>query len=196
MRPGCFSVLMFAMLLVSILSIATLRATAEPTTQRATDVYAFTLTDIDGKPLPLEQFRGRPLLIVNVASKCGFTKQYTGLEQLYQKYKDQGLVVIGVPANNFKQEQGTEAEIKQFCSSTYNVSFPMTSKQSVKGNDISPLFAHLTDPQVQGDKAADVSWNFNKFLIGKDGKLIAHYLSPVTPESDELTKAIDAAIAG
>ena len=173
--------------------------TAAPTSQPAampSSVYGFTVTDIDGKPVDLAQFRGHPLLIVNVASKCGFTPQYAGLEQLYQHYKDQGLVVIGFPANNFReQEPGTNEEIKAFCTGRYNVTFPMMSKISVKGDDKAPLFRYLTEPATAGDKAAEVSWNFNKFLIGKDGKLIAHFLSPVKPDAPELTQAIDAALA-
>jgi glutathione peroxidase len=126
---------------------------------------------------------------VNVASKCGYTPQYTGLQSLYDKYKDRGLVVLGVPANNFGgQEPGTDEEIKTFCSRTYNVSFPMMSKVSVKGSDMNPLYGYLT--QTGGD----VKWNFTKFLVGKDGKVIQRFESKVAPDSAELTGAIEQAL--
>jgi glutathione peroxidase len=146
--------------------------------------------DIDGKDVNLAVYKGKTVLLVNVASKCGFTKQYKGLEALYRKYKEQGFVIIGFPANNFNgQEPGTNEEIKQFCSSKFDVTFPMMSKISVKGDDIHPLYKQLTDA------AGEVKWNFNKFLVGRDGKLIKHFESKVTPESEELNGAIEKALA-
>jgi glutathione peroxidase len=158
----------------------------------ASNVLDFTLNSIDGKPAPLSQYQGKVVLIVNVASRCGYTPQYTGLEKVYEKYKDQGFVILGFPANNFGgQEPGTNEEIKTFCSSKYNVTFPMYSKISVKGADIHPLYQFLT---TNPGTAGDVKWNFTKFLVGKDGKVIARFESAVTPESPEVTSAIEKAL--
>lgn len=157
----------------------------------AGSVYDFTVDTIDGKARPLSAYKGQVLLIVNTASKCGFTKQYAGLQDLYEKQKDRGLVVLGFPANNFMgQEPGSNEEIQQFCSLKYNVTFPMFGKISVKGDDIHPLYAWLT----AHPNGATVSWNFNKFLIGRDGNLIAHFGSRAAPESEELTAAIEKAL--
>jgi glutathione peroxidase len=156
----------------------------------ATNVHEFTLNDIDGKPVPLAEYKGKVVLIVNVASKCGYTPQYTGLEALYEKYKDQGFVIVGVPANNFgAQEPGTNEEIKTFCTRKYNVSFPMMSKVSVKGDDITPLYKYLTET-----KGGDVKWNFTKFLIGKDGQIAGRFESAVKPDAPELTSAVETAL--
>jgi glutathione peroxidase len=156
----------------------------------ASSVHEFTMKSIDGTPISLADYKGKVLLIVNVASQCGYTPQYTGLEALYEKYKDRGLVLIGVPANNFGgQEPGSDAEIKTFCTRKYNVSFPMMSKVSVKGNDETPLYQYLTSA------GGDVKWNFTKFLVGKDGKVIQKFDSPVKPDSPELTGAIEKVLA-
>ena len=161
----------------------------------ASNVLDFTLNSIDGKPAPLSQYRDKVVLIVNVASKCGYTPQYAGLEKVYEKYKDQGFVILGFPANNFGgQEPGTNEEIKTFCSSKYNVTFPMYSKISVKGADMHPLYQFLTDKQANPKTGGDIQWNFTKFLIGKDGKVIARFESAVTPESPEVTGAIEKAL--
>lgn len=156
----------------------------------ATNVHEFTLNDIDGKPVSLAGFKGKVVLIVNVASRCGFTPQYTGLEALYEKYKDQGFVIVGVPANNFgSQEPGTNEEIKTFCTRKCNVSFPMMSKVSVKGDDITPLYKYLTET-----KGGDVKWNFTKFLIGKDGQITERFESAVKPDDPALTAAVESAL--
>lgn len=156
----------------------------------ASNVHEFTMQSIDGQPAPLAAYKGKVLLLVNVASKCGYTPQYTGLESLYEKYKDKGLVVVGVPANNFgAQEPGTNEEIKTFCTRTYNVTFPMMSKVSVKGEDKAPLYQYLTD------NAGEVKWNFTKFLIGKDGKVVTKFDSAVKPDAPELATAIEKALA-
>lgn len=156
----------------------------------AHNIHDITVNDIDGKSMPLKSLEGKVVLFVNVASKCGYTPQYAGLESLYQKYKGKGLVLVGVPANNFgSQEPGTEAEIKEFCSRKYSVTFPMTSKVSVKGSDITPLYQYLTTA-----KGGDVKWNFTKFLVGKDGTAIARFEPGVAPESPELTAAIEKAL--
>ncbi len=152
------------------------------------NVHDFTMKTIDGKEQPLSAYKGKTLLIVNVASKCGFTPQYKGLETLYEKYKGRGLVVLGFPANDFGwQEPGTDAEIQTFCSTTYGVNFPMFSKISVKGDKIHPLYKYLTE---SSPPAGPVSWNFNKFLIGPDGRIIGRWGSRTTPEDKELNQKV------
>jgi len=166
-------------------------SSAAATSQPASSPLGFTMKDIDGKDKNLADYKGKVVLMVNVASKCGYTPQYKGLEKLYEDYKDKGLVIIGFPANNFhSQEPGSDAVIKEFCTGKYNVTFPMMSKISVKGDDIHPLYKMLTDAK------GPVSWNFNKFLIGRDGKIIEHFESKVKPEDKTLTDAIEKAIAG
>jgi glutathione peroxidase len=155
--------------------------------------YDYTFDKIDGGQLPLSQYKGKAVLVVNTASFCGYTPQYTGLEALWQKYKDKGLIVLGVPANNFgAQEPGSNAEIKTFCESKYDVDFPMASKVSVKGGDIHPFYKWAADTLGQS-KAPQ--WNFHKYLVSADGQLIGSFPSGVTPESKELTGAIDKALA-
>ena len=157
----------------------------------ASSVHEFTLTSIDGKPAPLSAYKGKVLMLVNVASKCGYTPQYTGLQALYDKYKDRGLVIVGVPANNFGgQEPGTNEEIATFCSRNYNVTFPLTSKVSVKGADMVPLYGYLTQ-----NTGGDIKWNFTKILVDKDGKVLQRFESKVTPDSPELVSAVEKALA-
>ena len=156
----------------------------------ASSVHEFTLPSIDGAAAPLSAYKGKVVLIVNVASQCGYTPQYAGLEKLYEKYKDQGLVVLGFPANNFgAQEPGTNAEIKTFCSRTYHVTFPMYSKISVAGGDKAPLYKFLTDAN-----GGEVKWNFTKFLVDGDGKVIVRFESEVEPDSAELAGAVEKAL--
>lgn len=160
-------------------------------------VYDFTLNSIDGQPTPLSSFRGKVVLLVNVASRCGYTPQYTALESIYEKYKDRGFVIIGVPANNFGgQEPGTNQEIKTFCSAKYHVSFPIMAKVSVKGGDITPLYQFLTDKGAHPETGGEIGWNFTKFLVGLDGKVIARFDSAVEPDSPQMTSAIEKALAG
>lgn len=150
-------------------------------------VYDFKLKNIDGKSFDLKKYKGKKLLIVNVASKCGYTPQYTDLQKLADTYKDK-LVVIGFPANNFGgQEPGTAEEIKTFCSGKYNVTFPLNEKVSVKGDDIAPLFKYLTEAE-NPDFTGEIKWNFEKFLIDENGKLIHRFRSKTTPMSEEITK--------
>ncbi len=157
----------------------------------ATSIYDFTLNTIDGAAAPLSTYKGKVVLLVNVASKCGYTPQYAGLQKLYEKYKDKGFVIVGVPANNFgAQEPGTNEEIKTFCSRNYNVTFPMMSKVSVKGDDKTPLYGYLTEKT-----GGDIKWNFTKFLIDKKGNIVSRFESAVTPESADMTKAIEQALA-
>lgn len=158
-------------------------------------VHDFTLNSIEGQATPLASFKGKVVLLVNVASRCGYTPQYTGLEALYEKYKDRGLVIVGIPANNFgAQEPGTNQEIKTFCTSKYHVTFPMMAKVSVKGDDIAPLYAFLTDKTANPKTGGEIGWNFTKFLIGPDGKVIARFDSEVEPDSKGLISAIENAL--
>lgn len=159
----------------------------------AGSVHDFTLNLIDGEPAPLADYKGKVLLIVNVASRCGFTPQYKGLETLYRKYKGQGLVVMGFPANNFgRQEPGTDKEIKAFCSRNFDVSFPMFSKISVKGADTHPLYQFITDTQANPKTGGEIPWNFTKFLVNPEGEIVARFAPDVTPESAQMTSAIEA----
>ncbi len=169
---------------------------AAPGEEPMKSIYDFTLRDIDGREKSLADYRGQVLLVVNVASQCGFTRQYAGLEKLYQTYKDRGFVVLGFPANNFLgQEPGSEADIKKFCSLTYGVTFPLFAKISVKGKTIHPLYAFLTSKELQPGFGGAISWNFNKFLIGRDGRIVARYGSRTEPEDPDLAAAIARALA-
>ncbi len=151
----------------------------------STSLFDFSMKSIDGKDVNLSQYRGKTVLIVNVASFCGYTRQYQPLEELYQRYKDKGLVILGFPANDFgAQEPGTDEEIQEFCSTKYNVTFPMFSKITVKGASKHPLYAWLTTD-------GEVQWNFEKFLIGPDGTLRSRYNSKVEPLSDEMIADIE-----
>lgn len=163
------------------------------TPSAATGILAQTVKDIDGKEVNLsEAYKGKVVLIVNVASQCGYTGQYSGLQELYTSRKDKGLVILGFPANNFGgQEPGSEAEIKQFCSSNYSVSFPMFSKVSAKGADACPLFKAL----AEDPKGGAPKWNFTKYLIDRSGNLVAKYDSGAKPMGSELTTKIDELLA-
>lgn len=153
-----------------------------------TSIYDFKVDGLSGGTIDFSQFKGKKILIVNTASKCGFTPQYEYLEKLYEKYKDQ-LVVVGFPANNFNsQEPGTNDEIKAFCTKNYGVTFPMAAKISVKGDDIAPIYEWLTHKSENGVMDAEIKWNFNKFLLDENGKLIAKFDSDVAPMSDEIVK--------
>jgi glutathione peroxidase len=157
----------------------------------ASNIYDFTLPSIDGKPMPLADFKGKVVLVVNVASRCGYTPQYSALEALYEKYKDQGFVIVGFPANNFgAQEPGTNAEIKTFCSRKYNVTFPLYSKVSVKGDDQTPLYQYLTK-QTAPPIADEIKWNFTKFLVDRNGNVVQRFESAVTPDSSEVVSAVE-----
>jgi glutathione peroxidase len=160
------------------------------------NVFDYMLNTIDGQPAPLSAYKGKVIMLVNVASRCGFTPQYTALEAIYERYKARGFVIIGIPANNFgSQEPGTNQEIKTFCQSKYSVTFPMMSKVSVKGDDKTPLYQYLTDKSANPKTGGDIQWNFTKFLVGPDGKIIARFEPKVTPDSPEVTGAIEQALA-
>lgn len=157
-----------------------------------TDYLHLPLKTIDGHDSTLADFKGKAVLIVNVASKCGNTPQYKGLEALYEKYKSSGLVVVGFPANNFgKQEPGTNAEIKEFCSTKYAVTFPMMAKVSVKGDDIHPLFAWLTE---KSPLPGEITWNFGKFLLDKEGTLVARFDPEVEPLDSQVVSKVAAVL--
>ena len=157
----------------------------------AAGIYTFTLNSIDGQPAPLAKYKGKVVLVVNVASQCGYTPQYTALEATYEKYKDQGFVILGFPANNFgAQEPGTNQEIKAFCTRKYSVTFPMYSKISVKGSDQAPLYTYLTTGTGAGIRG-EIKWNFTKFLVDRNGNVVQRFEPEVTPDSKEVIAAIE-----
>ena len=156
-------------------------------------VYDFTLNDIDGKPVSLSQFRGKVLLLVNTASFCGNTPQYTDLEKMYEQYREKGFEILAFPANNFgKQEPGTNAEIKDFCFTKYSLSFPLFSKISVKGDDIHPLYRYLTE---QSPFPGEVEWNFQKYLVDRSGKVVARYHNRTKPFAQDIVQDIERVLA-
>ena len=162
----------------------------------AASIYDFTMKSIEGQPVSLKTYSGKVVMVVNVASKCGFTPQYAGLEKLYEKYKDRGFVIVGVPANNFaQQEPGTNEEIKKFCSNKYNVTFPMMAKVSVLGDDKTALYQFLTDKSSDPQFSGDIKWNFTKFLFDRHGKPIARFEPATTPDSTEVQSAVEAALS-
>ena len=173
-------------------------ATAPATGQTAKEnsmpaFYTFTMKTIDGKDKPLIQYKGDVIMIVNVASFCGYTPQYRDLESLYESYKDKGFKILAFPANNFgAQEPGTNDQIKSFCETNYNVSFDLFSKISVKGNDQHPLYQYLTK---ESDFKGDIGWNFTKFLIDRKGNVVARYSTRVVPTAKEVQQKIDELIA-
>jgi glutathione peroxidase len=179
---------------VYALGFTTTPKPADPPKEKS--MYEFTMKDIDGKDVSLKKYKGDLVMLVNTASKCGYTPQYEGLEKIYEKYKGQGFVILGFPANNFgAQEPGTESEIKEFCTLKYHVSFPMFSKISVKGEDQHPLYAYLTSKETDPAFAGDITWNFNKFLIDRKGNIVARFSSKDTPESETVTAAIEKYLA-
>ncbi|MEW6737336.1 MAG: glutathione peroxidase [Acidobacteriota bacterium] len=158
-------------------------------------IYDFQLKDINNNDVKMQQYKGKVLLIVNVASECGYTPQYEGLEKIYSKYQSQGFSVLGFPANNFgAQEPGTNEEIKTFCTTRYHVTFPMFSKISVKGEDKHPFYKYLTEKQTNPEFSGELKWNFNKFLVDKTGKIVARFDSNAEPENATVTEAIEKAL--
>jgi glutathione peroxidase len=173
-------VLIFSLIMVAVMTIPVF-------SQQAKSFYDFTVKDIDGNPYKLAQLKGKKVLVVNTASKCGFTPQYEDLEKLYVEYKDKNLVIIGFPANNFMgQEPGTNEEIKNFCMVNYGVSFPMMSKISVKGKDMDPLYKWLTSKELNGVMDSRVGWNFQKYMIDERGKLVDMVSSREKPYSEKI----------
>ena len=158
--------------------------------QTTSTVYDFDLTDIDGKEIQLEDYKGKKILFVNVASKCGYTPQYEGLQKLYEEHKED-LIIIGLPCNQFMhQEPGTNEEIKSFCTKNYGVTFPITEKINVKGEDIHPLYKWLTSKELNGVEDSKVKWNFQKYLINEEGILIHVFGTSVKPLSEEIVNAV------
>ncbi len=154
--------------------------------------YSFEGKTATGENFLLDQFRGKVVMVANVASKCGFTPQYEDLQKLYEDYKDKGLVILGFPANNFmNQEPGSNEEIQEFCQMNYGVSFPVLAKISVKGKDIHPLYAWLTDKSIHPETGGNIGWNFTKFLIDKEGNVAARYASRVKPRADDVIEKIE-----
>ena len=159
-------------------------------------VLDFKMKSLSGKEVDLKSYQGDVVLIVNTASKCGLTPQYKALEALHEKYSGQGLSILGFPANNFGgQEPGTDEQIQDFCRLNYGVTFPVFAKISVKGEDQHPLYRHLTDEATNPGFAGEIKWNFNKFLVGKDGRVVARFDSADKPESEKVTKAVEEALS-
>jgi len=160
-------------------------------------IYDIETKLLEGDPVALSEYKGKALLIVNVASRCGFTPQYEGLQKLYDTYKDRGLEILGFPCNQFlAQEPGTEEEIRQFCSSVYSVSFPIFRKIDVNGDDRHELYEILTEKQDADGKAGDVQWNFEKFLVSPEGDVVGRYRTMITPEDPKLVGAIEENLPG
>jgi glutathione peroxidase len=160
-------------------------------------VYRFTMDDINGNPVSLSTFKGKVLVIVNVASKCGLTPQYKEIQKFYEDYKDKGVVVLGFPANNFLgQEPGSNEQIREFCEKEYAVTFPMFSKISVKGKDISPLYKFLTDKEENGVMDASVKWNFQKFIIDKQGRMVTFFEPRTHVNEEKFLEVIDQIVGG
>jgi len=167
-------------------------AATQPAIAAGAGPLQFTMKDIDDKDVNLADYKGKVVLIVNVASKCGMTPQYKALEETYRKYKDRGLVILGFPANNFGgQEPGTEADIKAFCTGKYDVTFPMFAKISVKGTDKHPLYKFLTEKETAGQFAGEIGWNFTKFVISRDGQIASRFASKITPADPDVVAAIE-----
>lgn len=186
----------FVGLIAATIVLAPVLASAADETKgdkKVAPVLNFKMKGIDGKEVDLSQFQGKVVLIVNVASKCGNTPQYKALQELYEKYGKDGFVVLGVPANEFgKQEPGSNDEIAQFCTSKYHVTFPMLAKVVVKGEGICPLYKYLTEKATDPKFGGEIPWNFEKFLIGRNGEIVHRFQHRVKPDSEEVVKAIEA----
>jgi glutathione peroxidase len=196
--------LMGYLIVVAILGLS-MMASADPTTQPTTQpmssdavapVLHFTMKSLDGKDVNLGQYQGKVILMVNTASKCGNTPQYAPLEALYKKYADQGFVILGFPSNDFgRQEPGTDVEISAFCTKNYGVTFDMFSKVDVKGDNMCDLYKYLTSEDTDKPFAGEITWNFEKFLIGRDGNIVARFKPKTKPDTQEVIKAIETELA-
>lgn len=179
------------------LALAGVAQAADEKAEAPESPLGFTVKDIDGKEVDLaKKYDGKVCLIVNVASECGLTPQYEQLTELHEKYKEEGLAILAFPANDFNnQEPGSNEEIKEFCSTKYGVDFDLFSKISVKGDDQAPLYAYLTSEETNEDFAGEIEWNFTKFIVGKDGKVVARFAPKVKPDAPEVVKALEEALA-
>ncbi len=187
------SLMFVSLAFVVLFSVSCFADEAPPAPKSALD---FKVKDIDENEVDLVKYKGKAVLIVNVASKCGFTSQYESLQAIYEEYKDKGLVILGFPANNFlRQEPGTNFEIKSFCTLNYNVTFDMFAKISVKGKDIAPLYAFLTSRDTNPGFGGSIKWNFTKFLLDREGNVAARFGVTTKPDSDKVIKALQTALA-
>ena len=192
MNKGLVLLWMPAMLIV----VAALTACGTEAKGEPVNILRHVMKDIEGKEVPLSDYLGKVVLVVNVASKCGFTDQYAALEALYKTYKDKGFVILGFPSNDFlHQEPGTEQEIKAFCTLTYGVSFPMFSKIAVIGKNKAPLYKDLTEKETNPNFSGGIKWNFTKFLLGKDGTVVDRFAPTTKPDADKVIAAIEKALA-
>src|SRR5262245_15786203 len=179
--------------LMAVLAVLALPALVGADDTKKKTAVDFKMKGLDGKQVDLSKFKGKVVLFVNVASKCGYTPQYKGLQKLHEDYSKEGLVVIGVPANDFgEQEPGTDKQISEFCTSKYGVKFVMLSKVSVKGDEKTPLYKFLTEKDTNPDSPGEIKWNFTKFLIGRDGKIVKRFESKVAPTAKPVVEAIEA----
>jgi glutathione peroxidase len=186
------SAILFAVVMLGAFALVFLNRDEAIVSAKAKSILDFTMKDIDGKDVKLKKYKGSVLLVVNTASKCGYTPQYESLQATYEKYKAQGFYVLGFPANNFGgQEPGTNEEIKEFCTSKFKVSFPMFAKISVKGEDQDPLYKFLTSKETNPNFAGDITWNFNKFLVDRKGNVVARFTSKDKPDGEAVTQAIE-----
>jgi glutathione peroxidase len=180
----------------AVLLLTNLAIAADGATTRPASVLAYTVADIHSNPVDLSKYKGKVLLVVNVASKCGYTPQYADLEKIYETYKDKGLAILAFPANEFGgQEPGTNAQILDFCTSTYDVKFDMFSKIVVKGATKAPLYQFLTSTEDNGQYGGEIQWNFTKFLVSRDGKTVARFEPKVKPTDAQAITAIEAELA-
>lgn len=187
---------MKALLVATVAAVAGFALVGHAEDKKVSSPLEYKMKDIDGKEVELSKYKGKVVLFVNVASECGLTPQYTALQALYEKYEKEGFVLIGVPANEFgAQEPGSNAEIKKFCSTKYKVTFPMLEKVVVKGEKQVPLYKTLVEATPNKGKVEQVSWNFEKFLVGRDGKVVARFAPRTKPDAPEVTKAIEAELA-
>ena len=192
---GAFAVLLLVTAFAAAYSLGFICNPSPVDPPKERSIYEFSMKNIDGQDVKLDAYKGKVVMIVNTASKCGLTPQYEGLQALYDKYKDRGFVVLGFPANNFMgQEPGTEKEIKEFCTLKYNVTFPMFSKISVKGTDQHPFYTFLTNKQSNPGFDGDITWNFEKFVADKNGKIVARFSPKTKPDDAAIAKAIEDAL--
>ncbi len=183
---------LFIITLIAVISSCSTKPVKQEKKMTDKNIYDMELTKINGEKITMSDYKGKVILIVNTASKCGYTKQYDGLQKLYDDYKNKGFVILGFPANNFmRQEPGTNQEIQNFCRINYGVSFPMFEKISVKGEDIDPIYEYLTSKETNPEFGGNITWNFNKFLISKNGQIVNRFKSGDKPQSDIIKTAVE-----